>query len=151
TESHGYDGRVEAWYNGEKIEEIEFAAGSVKVTAKNRERRSLNLTVAERLWPKLPTDPLSPYGGWLAAFGTITAGATRFPEVPVFAGRLGKVTRQRWSGQLTVEAVDPMWQINRETFEIPRYISEGQRIIDVARTLLLEVFAQATLTDLTGS
>lgn len=149
--THGYDGRVEAWYNGEKIDEIEFADGSVKVTAKNRERRSMSLTVAERLWPKLPGEPLSPYGVWLKAFVTVTAGSTRFPEIPVFAGRLAKVARVRWSGQLSVDAVDPMWQVNRETFEIPRYVGDGQRIIDVQRMLLLEVFEQATLTDLTGS
>lgn len=151
TKSHGYDGRVEAWYNGAKISEVEFADGSVKVTAKNRERRALTLTVAERLWPKLPGDPLSPYGVWLRAYVTITAGARAFPEIPVFAGRIGKVNRIRWSGQLQVEAVDPMWQVNREAFEAPRYVGEGQRIIDVQRTLLTEVFELAMLTDLTGS
>jgi hypothetical protein len=150
TKSHGYDGRVEAWYNGEKIDEVDFATGSVKVTA-NRERRSLTLTVAERLWPTLPTDPTSPFGVWLQAFVTVTAGATRFPEIPVFAGRLSKVSRIRWSGQLQVEAVDPMWQVNREVFEVPRYVGDGNLIIDVARALLLEVYEQATLQDLTGS
>lgn len=151
TRTHGYDGRVEAWYNGAKIGDIEFADGTVSVTARNRERRSLELTVAERLWPTLPTDPLSPYGVWLKAFVTVSAGATRFPEIPVFAGRLSKVSRVRWSGQLRVEAVDPMWLVNRETFEVPRYVSAGARVVDVIRALLVEVYTQASLEDLTGS
>lgn len=151
SRSHGYEGRVETWYNGEKTGEIEVASGSVKVTARNRLRRSLELTVAERLWPQMPTDLISPYGVWLRAFVTIKASATIFPEIPVFAGRLAKVSKVRWSGQLKVEAVDPMWQINRETFESPRQIPPGARLADVARILLTEVFQQASLEDLTGS
>lgn len=151
TKTHGYDGRVESWYNGEKIGDVEFADGSVKVTARSRERRSLELTVAERLWPMLPTDSLSPYGVWLRAYVTVTASATRFPEIPVFAGRLLGVERDRWSGSLKVTAADPMWQVNRQPFEELRSAPAGWSIVSTIFMLLTEVFPDATLEDQTGS
>lgn len=149
--THGYDGRVEAWYNGAKIEEIVFASGAVKVNARSRERRSLDLIVPERLWPSLPGDPLSPFGVWLRAFVTVTASATVFPEVPVFTGPLLNVKRARWSGQLAVEAKDPFKQINREAFELVRRVPAGTLNTAAIRALIMEVFEQAAVIDLTGS
>lgn len=151
TKTHGYDGRVEAWFDGNLVDQIEFGSGSVKVTARNRERRSLEFAAPEKLWPALPTDPLTPYGAWLRAYVTVTAGATAFPEIPVFAGRLSQVEGNRWEGDLRVSAVDPMWQVNREPFERLRPAPSASRIVDAVRQLLVEVFPEATLEDQTGS
>jgi hypothetical protein len=149
--AHGYAGRIEAWYGGALLDEVQFESGSVKVTARNRERRTLDLTVAEKLWPSLPSDPLSPFGVWLRGYATVYAGATVFPEVPVFAGPLSDVKRQRWSGKLTVSGRDPFRQVNREPFEALRTAPAGALIPEAILMLLQEVFPNATLLDLTGS
>lgn len=149
---HGYRGRVQSFYAGELAGEVEFESGAVKVTSANRERRSLDdLVVAEKLWPTAPTDPLSPYGQWLLASVDIHAGATVYGPIPVFAGRVLDVERIRWSGRLTVSAVDPMWQVNREHFETLRRAPEGMLIPHAILMLLREVFPDATLQDTTGT
>lgn len=150
-DSHGYDGRVEAWYNGTLITQIEAASGIVKVNARNTERRSLEVTVSERLWPDLDADPLSPFGVWLRVFAIVTAGAAPFPEVPTFTGPLATVGGPRWSGQLTVKARDPFRQIVRESFETLRRAPAGVHIVDTIRILIVEVFPAADVIDLTGS
>lgn len=149
---HGYSGRVESWLLGEKVADITFESGSVKVTGRNRERRNIgDLKVKEALWPTLPTDPLSPYGMWLKAYVDVTAGATGFPEVPVFAGPVQDADRTRWSGFVAVKAVDPFWRVNREAFEQLRPAPADQPIVDTILVLLREVYPDATLQDLTSS
>lgn len=149
--SHSLQGRVEAWYNGEKRGEVEFESGSVRVTGRNRERRGLDLMVAEGLWPASTADLLTPYGGWVRALVTVKAGATVFPEIPLFAGKLLKDELEWMSGHVAVKGADPMWQVNREPFETLRGAPAGARVVDTVELLLTEVFPYATLQDLTGS
>lgn len=148
---HGYVGRVEAWFDGVRIGDVEFQDGRVRCSSRARERRSLEISVAESSWPTNPDDILSPYGVWLRAYVTVTMGEYSFPEIPVFAGKLSTVARMRWSGMLRVSAVDPMWQVNREPFDTPRQPSAGMSIPDTIRALLLEVFDESGLQDLSGS
>ena len=150
--SHGFQGRVETWFSGALTSlDVEFESGAVKVSSRNRERRGLDLTVRESLWPTAATDLLTPFGAWCRAYVTITAGATRFPEIPVFAGKVMKPSRVRWSGQVQVTAVDPMWQINREHFEEIRSAPAGATVPAAILMLLTEVFPGATLDNRTGS
>lgn len=150
--THSYGGRVESWYLGEKITEVAYESGSVKVSGRNRERRSINdLKIAEKLWPSLPTDPLSPFGQWVQIYVDIAAGLTQYRSIPVFAGKAMTNDRDRWSGYVAVEAVDPMWQVNREPFESLRPAPVGARIVDTILAFLLEVFPEATLDDQIGS
>lgn len=152
---HGYQTHVDAWYDGERIAQLDFgrhlSTGQVAVTGLNRERRTLTLTAAESLWPRLPSAALSPYGVWLQAWVTVTAGKTSFPPVPVFAGKLGTVKKARWEGMLDVAAVDPMWQVNKESFESMRPAPRGMEVVSAIAMLLAEVFPGATLDDRTGS
>lgn len=151
ADSHSREAVVEAWFNGSKVGEVEFDTGAVKVTGRNRERRQLTLTVAESLWPTEFTDLITPYGTWLRALVTITSGATVFPQVPVFAGKLLDDELEWMSGRVQVQAADPMWQINRESFESLRAAPANARVVDVINLLIVEVFPSATVLDLTGS
>lgn len=151
-ESHSYQGRVESWYLGEKVADVTFEAGAVKVSGRNRERRRIEaLKVPEKAWPAVQTDPLSPYGQWLQAYVDIAAGQTKFLSIPVFAGKVLLGDKTRWSGYFAVEAVDPMYQVNQEPFEALRPAPVGVRHADAILTFLLEVFPDATLEDQVGS
>lgn len=151
---HSYTSYADLWFDGVKIGELstgdQIESGTVRVTARNRERRSLELIAHEDLWPIEVSDLLSPYGVWVTVRVRIAAGLDVFPDIPVFAGKIAKVRRQRWSGQIAVSAVDPMWQVNKEAIETPRP-APTVTIVYGIQTLLAEVFPQATLTDYTGS
>ncbi|MEV4416115.1 hypothetical protein [Catellatospora sp. NPDC049609] len=152
---HGYESRLDVFYQGQQIDSLsladDLAGGRVEVTARNRERRTLRLTAAQRRWPVAAASALSPYGVWGQAWVTITAGTVRFPDIPVWAGKLLTTGRVRWSGQVTVTGVDPMWQINREPFEVLRPAPRGMEVVSAILMLLQEVLPDATLDDRTGS
>ncbi len=151
---HVYESYVDLWLEGSKVGQLstgaEIGSGTVRVTARNRERRSLEMAVKESLWPVGDTDLLAPYGVWATVRVRITAGAAVFPDVPVFAGKVLSVTRDRWEGQVVVSAVDPMWQVNKEAIELPRPAPSGTRVVTGIQILIGEVFAGAAVADLTG-
>lgn len=153
--SHSRTSFVDVWLEGVKVAEYStedvIESGTVRVTARNRERRSLDLVAKEGLWPVEATDPFSPYGMWLTVRVRVSAGRTVFPDVPVFAGKVLDVRRQRWSGKIAVKAVDPMWQVNREAIESPRPAPSGDRITTGIGFLLREVFPAATVHDISGA
>lgn len=150
--SHSYTASVESYYNGALVGTVPFEDGNVLVDATNRVRRRIDdLAVPERYWPAAAGDLLSAQGNWLRATVTIGAGSTAYPAIPVFAGKLLRTQRLRRSGKLRVIAADPMWQVNRESFEGPRVAPVGTVIVELIRTLLLEVFPSATLEDQTHS
>lgn len=153
--THSLTSFVDVWLAGEKVAQYStedvIESGTIRVTGRNRERRALELTAADELWPADASDPFSPYGMWLTVRMRVSAGLSVFPDVPVFAGKVLRVRKQRWSGKMTVQAVDPMWQVNREAIEAPRPAPAGDRLAGGIHTLLSEVFGQASLTDLTGS
>lgn len=150
--SHGYEGKVEAWLEGEFLGEVEFEQGMVQVTARSRERRSINgLKVKESAWPVEASDALSPFGCWITCQVRVTAGAKAFPWIPVFAGKVTVADKQRWSGYVSISAADPMRQVNLEAFEDLTPAQEGTLIPSMIRHLLRDVFPEATLEDQTGS
>lgn len=150
-----YTSYVDLWLQGAKIGELsaenDLESGRVRVTTRNRERRSLELTAREALWPASDTAMLSPYGVWATVRVRISAGLTVFPDIPVFAGKLLRVRKPRWSSTLTVSAVDPMWQVNKEAIEAPRPAPLNSPITAGITTLIAEVFPDASFVDLTAS
>jgi len=151
TSSHGYNVIVESYFEGEKIGEVSVEGGTVQVTADARERRRIDdLTAPERYWPTVSDSVLSPQGIWVRALVQITSGTRVFPAVPVFAGKLLRTRRINRSGHVVCVAADPMWQVNRESFEIPRAAPAGTGIVALVSQLLLEVFPAATLEDRVG-
>ena len=151
--SHGRYTRMEAWFAGAKVATIPVESGSVSVTARNRVRRTLSAVVPEGYWPTGTSSALAPYGAQLKVFQGITGadGNLIGAEVPVFAGRVETVSRERRSGKVTVTASDPFADVNDAMFEQPRAPSPGIGIASTIIGLISEVRSDADVTDLTGS
>lgn len=151
--SHGRYTRMEAWFSGAKVADIIPESGAVSVTAQNGVRRRLSAVVSEAYWPTKVTDPLAPYGAQLKVFQGITGanGSLIGSEVPVFAGRVETVNRQRKSGTVTVTGADPMADVVDALFDSPRVPTPGVSIIQTIMSLVAEVRSDVTVTDLTGS
>lgn len=119
--------------------DITLESGLVRVTGSSQVRRRATLVVPESSW----TDALSPYGVELKVWSIISTGATVFPKVPIFAGRIQTRTKDRRSGKVTVECWDRFAAINDDSFEAPRPAPVGQRISDTIATLIQETFVGA--------
>lgn len=157
AQSHSYGTTLRSWYGGKLIGEVTIQegspveSGSVRVTGLNRERRGLTLNAAEALYPMNQGDMFSPYGNWLTVVGTIASGLLVYDEIPIFAGKVMRPSRTKNSGSMTVTAVDPMWQVNREPFEAIRRVPAGASIPDTIAGLIVEVFPAAVVYDRTNS
>lgn len=151
--SHGRYTRMEVWYDGEQVAEYQPQSGSVQVTARNRVRRTLSATLPESAWPVRPTDPLAPYGSQLRVYQGITGanGALIDDEVPVFAGRIKSVSRQRFAGQMTVNAEDRFAEVNDAQFETPFTPRSGVIAVTTIQQLVLGVVPDAIVLDQTGA
>lgn len=135
--------RVEVWRGNSKLGVLPISDGSISVTAKNRVRRSLNLTVSEAYFPSNPTDWLAPYGTELRVFRGIDYGDT-VEEVPVFRGCTQTVTSpKRYGGDLTVTANDLMQRVNDARFEQPRAATSGSTTGGIGQ-LLTEALPSGT-------
>lgn len=157
SNAHSYGTTVRSWYNGEMVGELSTGpdafveSGQVAVTGLNRLRRTLTLIAAETLMPKKAGDFFSAWGNWLSVVAVVSSGGTIFDEIPIFAGKVIKPRRVKTSGQMSVTAYDPMFQINKEPFEAIRPAQSGVAIPAMIATLIQEVFPDANITDLTGS
>lgn len=149
--SHAYGVTVEAYFDGDLVDQVPIEDGTVSVNGSTRLRRRLEIVAPEDRWPTAVDDPLSPRGVWLRVLVTVSTGGTVFPAVPVFAGKLLTSTRRRRSGAVATVGVDPMWQINRESFETPRAALKGTPVVGLVQQLIQEVFPDATLDDQLGS
>lgn len=155
AQSHRRSTRIEAWYGGSFVAVVEPGTddtASVTVTARQRVRRTLSLTVAESLWPSLPTDPLSPYGAELRVYSGLDFGGTSNTErPPVFRGRIDKVGRTRKAGKVQVTCSDRFATINDARFTTPRAAPAGDRILSTVAALIVEVCPDASVIDLVGT
>lgn len=144
---------MEAWYAGAKVADVPVESGSVQVTARNRIRRALSAVVPEAYWPTTTSSALAPYGAQLKVFQAITGsdGLLIGSEVPVFAGRVETVQRQRRSGRVTVTGLDPFADVNDAQFEQPRAGVAGTSVVGNIMGLVAEVRAGAVFVDQTGS
>lgn len=149
--SHGLSVTVKAYLAGVELGGVPVDAGQVTVSARRRVRRSLDLEAPEQHWPATASDLLSPYGVELRAWWTLIAGATVYPDVPVFTGRVESVSRDRHSGRVRVRCQDRFAAINDAGFEDLRAATAGVTIPVAISILIREVFGEVAVTDLTGS
>lgn len=151
--SHGRYTRMEVWYGGVQVAEYTPQSGSVQVTARNRIRRTLTAVLPESAYPTSSTDPLAPYGARLRVYQGITGpnGELIGSEVPVFAGRIRSVQRQRFSGTTTVTAEDPFADVNDLQFESSYVPEAGSLIVPTIEGLIIEAWPTAQFVDLTGA
>lgn len=149
--SHGRYTRMEVWYAGEQVAEYQPQSGSVQVTARNRIRRMLTAVLPESAYPTNLTDPLAPYGSQLRVYQGITGanGSLVGAEVPVFAGRVKTVQRQRLSGTMTVTAEDRFAEVNDLEFEVP-YTGSGGVVASIV-SLVTDAVPGVMVVDKTGS
>lgn len=136
--SHRVVSRVDAYQAGQFIGTVPFSEGHVGVTARNRVRRTLDLTAHGSLYPLEFTDLLSPYATVLQAWSGIGFGTTEI-LVPVFTGKIENVdNRDQFGGGIDVRARDLMGDVNDARFETPRAAPTEYRIIDAIQALLTE-------------
>lgn len=153
SQPHGRYTRMEAWYAGAKVTNVAVESGNVKVDASRSIRRSLTADVPESYWPTSTSSTLAPYGARLKIFQGITGsnGNLIAPEVPVFAGRVETLQRERLSGKVTITASDPMADVKDAQFEQPRTAVAGTSVVGNIMSLIAEVRTDADFVDLTGS
>jgi hypothetical protein len=147
TASHAATCRVEAWQNSVLIDTADMIDGTVSVSARNRIRRTLDLSMPESLWPAEVTDMLSPYAAELRVY----RGVAHFDPIPVFRGRVQTVERGYLSGQIRVSAADLMADINADQFDTPRAAPAGTPIPQAIAALIVETLPDASVVDLTMS
>jgi hypothetical protein len=137
--SHAVTTRIEAWFGGVLVGTVDGATGTVSVTARNRVRRTVDLTVPEDLYPADDADLLHPYGTELRVWrGIDTVG-----EVPIFAGRIQHGDdRLRFDGSASIGGLDPFATINDARFETPKALP-GTPNLAAIRQLIGEVFPDA--------
>lgn len=131
--------RVDAYRGGVLLGTVDTSEGTVDVTARNRVRRTAELTVPASLYP---TDPaaslLSPYGTYLQIWRGIDFGDTR-ELVPVFYGRIDSVEdTNQFDAAAEVRCSDRMADVNDARFESPRAAPTGWPIVTAITTLLTE-------------
>lgn len=138
TRSHGMTLRAEAWYGDTLVATIPVGDGGITATARNRIRRTLDLTVPEYLYPADPGDALTPFGAELRIWRGIDYGDSR-EEIPVFQGRVDEGDgRRRFGGQVAISGTDPGSTLNDARFETPRAAPAGWSITATIRQLILE-------------
>lgn len=143
--SHRVISRIDAYQGGAFIGTVPFSEGKVDVTARNRIRRTLNITCAGALYPLEYTDLLSPYATVLQAWAGIDLGTTQV-LLPVFNGKVELVdNRDQFGGGIEVRARDLMGDVNDARFEQPRAAPTDARIIDAIQALLVEAVPTATV------
>lgn len=151
---HGVYVHAEVWYAGVKVTDIPIGGGSVKVTARNRVRRTAEVNVPESWWPTDDTDAIAPYGAQLRIWrGIVGADATLVggSAPQVFTGRIETVSRDVYSGTVGLKCSDPAVDINDAQFESPRVGTYGLLITTAIRQLIIEVWPAAVVVDLTDS
>jgi hypothetical protein len=131
--------RVDAYRGGVLLGTVDTSEGSVSVTARNRVRRTAELTVPSTLFPTDPfTSLLSPYGNYLQLWRGIDFGASQ-EILPVFYGRVDTVDdSDQFDGKIEVRCSDRMADVNDARFESPRAAPTGYTIIAAIQTLILE-------------
>lgn len=130
--------RCEAWRGDTYLGPVTTSDGTLTVSARNRVRRTLSLTVPEVLFPAEATDQLAPYGTELRCWSGIQFG-DHIEEVPVFRGLIQTVnSAKRYDGQLTVAADDLMGRVNDARFEQPRAAPTGTATTAAIATLVSE-------------
>lgn len=148
--SHARISRVDAYQGGVFQGTVPFSEGKVDVTARNRVRRTLDLTVNAALYPTEADSLLSPYATVLQAWCGINLGTTEI-LLPVFTGKVESVdNRDQYGGHVELRARDLMGDVNDGRFETPRAAPTGYRIVDAITTLLLEAVPTSTVTADTG-
>jgi hypothetical protein len=138
--------RVDAYRGGVLLGTVSTSEGTINVTARNRVRRTADLTVPASLYP---TDPvaslLSPYGTYLQMFRGINFGDTR-ELIPVFYGRVDSVEdSDQFDAKCEVHCTDRMADVNDARFESPRAAPTGNTIITAIRDLLKEACPDAAV------
>lgn len=132
-----------SYLGGVPLGDVTLESGIVRVTGSSQVRRRASLVVPESSW----TDAPSPYGVELRVWSVISQGATAFPRVPIFTGRVESRTRDRRSGKISLECWDRFAAINDDAFEAPRPAPAGQRISDTIGTLIQETFTDVAVSN----
>jgi hypothetical protein len=131
--------RVDAYRGGVLLGTVDTSEGSISVTARNRVRRTAELTVPSALFP---TDPfaslLSPYGNYLQVWRGIDFGDIQ-ELIPAFYGRVDGVDdSDQFDGKIEVRCTDRMADVNDARFETPRAAPTGTPIVYAITGLLGE-------------
>jgi hypothetical protein len=131
--------RIDAYRGGVPLGTVDTSAGTINVTARNRVRRTADLTVPATLFPTDPaTSLLSPYGTYLQIFRGIDFGDTQ-ELIPVFYGRIDSVDdNDQFDATIDVRCSDQMADINDARFESPRAVPTGWPIIIAITDLIGE-------------
>jgi hypothetical protein len=125
TRSHAITLRVEAWLGDTLRGSVDVNGGTVSATARNRVRRTCNLTVPEALFPTDASGLITPYGTEIRVWRGIDYGSSQ-EEVPVFRGRIDDVDdRSRYDGTAEISCSDLGATLNDARFETPRAAPAG--------------------------
>lgn len=115
---------------------------TVEANLTNRVTRSATFTVSESMFPRLPTDALSPY----QAVASISAGVT-YPDgsqelFPLFKGRVYTVARYG-DGRVTLSCDDLAADVVAYRLERPWVRAFPNSIVDESRSMILDAVPQA--------
>lgn len=135
---------------------LPISGGSVTVDATSQVRRSATVVIADpSLWPRNPTDALTPFGSELfVEYGVVIPGVGT-EWVPLIRGVISEASRQRpytaSDGSVTLNLVDKSARVHEDRLDAPSQTVSGATTVVEIRRLIQETLPGVTVTDLTGS
>lgn len=152
--SHSVDARATVFHPILGQRTVPFSSGSVTDDATSNVRRTAELTVDPRLWPKDPFDLLSPFGAWcLLEYGIVVPRiGTEWVPMGVFS--LDDTSRTRpLSGDagVMVRLVDFSARVAEHTFDAPTQTVAGATAAAEITRLVLRTFPDIGVINLSGA
>lgn len=139
---------VTTWQRGVDPDgtELPIVDGDVKHDATADVRGTLDLTTTPDLWPKVPTDLVTPYGNEVfvrrgIAFGNGTTEWVSQGYYRIYAVEQAEAPR----GAPRLEAKDRMSGIVDARLEVPRQFTASHTVQQVVESLVLEVYPEAEI------
>lgn len=141
---HRRDARIDAYdINGNVLaQDVPIVAGSVSASLTSRVTRAARFTLSDSFYPRLPTDPFSPFQGVVKIRAGVRYGDGTRELFPVFSGRIYDVDRDA-DGSVTFQAEDFAADVIAFRFERPRAANEANTILAEIKALVLEAYPQA--------
>ncbi len=125
--------------------DVPVVDGTVTANLTNRVTRVATFTLSDEWYPRLPTDPLSPYQSVVKIRAGTRYGDGSSETFPIFMGRVYDVTRNE-NGSVTFRADDLAADVLAYRFEQPQASSSVPftNVVTEIRKLILEALPQAT-------
>lgn len=135
---------------------LPISGGVVTVDATSQVRRTATIVIADpTLWPRHPTDVLSPFGSELLVEYGVVIPRVGTEWIPLIRGVISDAGRQRpytsVDGSVTLSLVDRSARVHEDRLDAPAQTVSGATTVAEITRLIQETLPTAVVTDETSS